>query len=66
MHFQSFSEFWAMGGYGFFVWLSFGATYALLVALVAYSHFQQRQSLKQLADKLAREQRIKQYQESSS
>ncbi|MEO3865762.1 heme exporter protein CcmD [Rheinheimera fenheensis] len=66
MHFQSFSEFLAMGGYGFFVWLSFGATYVLLVALVAYSHFQQRQSLKQLADKLAREQRIKQYQESSS
>ncbi len=66
MHFQSFSEFWAMGGYGFFVWLSFGATYALLVALLAYSHLQQRQCLTQLADKLAREQRIKQYQESSS
>lgn len=66
MHFQSFSEFLAMGGYGFFVWLSFGATYALLLALVVYSHLQQRQCLTQLADKLAREQRIKQYQESSS
>ncbi|WP_166835712.1 heme exporter protein CcmD [Rheinheimera pleomorphica] len=63
MHFQSWSDFWAMGGYGLFVWLSFGITYALLVALIGYSHYQQRQFKRQLAQKLAREQRIKQYQE---
>lgn len=63
MHFQSWSDFWAMGGYGLFVWLSFGITYALLAALIGYSHYQQRQFKRQLAQKLAREQRIKQYQE---
>ena len=55
MHFQSWSDFWAMGGYGLFVWLSFGITYALLAALIGYSHYQQRQFKRQLAQKLARE-----------
>ena len=63
MHFQSWAEFWAMGGYGLFVWLSFGSTYLLLIALTCYSHWQQKQFSRQLAAKLAREQRVKQYQE---
>lgn len=63
MHFQSWAEFWAMGGYGLFVWLSFGITYLLLVALVWYSHLQHKHFKRQLVAKLAREQRIKQYQE---
>lgn len=63
MHFQSWAEFLAMGGYGLFVWLSFGITYLLLVGLVAYSHYQHKQFKQQLAARLAREQRVKQYQE---
>ena len=63
MHFQSWSEFWAMGGYGLYVWLSFGISYLLLVGLVWYSHYQQKAFKQQLAQRLAREQRIKQYQE---
>ncbi|MBV2127824.1 heme exporter protein CcmD [Arsukibacterium indicum] len=63
MHFQSFSEFLAMGGYGFFVWLSFGLTYLLLVGLIAVSVYQQRQFKQQLKATIAREQRVKQYQE---
>ncbi|MGP9801404.1 heme exporter protein CcmD [Rheinheimera sp. NSM] len=63
MHFQSWAEFWAMGGYGLFVWLSFGITYLLLAGLVAYSHYQHKQFKHQLAARLAREQRVKQYQE---
>uniref|UniRef100_A0A486XY70 Heme exporter protein D n=1 Tax=Rheinheimera sp. BAL341 TaxID=1708203 RepID=A0A486XY70_9GAMM len=63
MHFQSWAEFWAMGGYGLFVWLSFGSTYLLLIALTWYSHWQQKQFAIQLAARLAREQRVKQYQE---
>ena len=66
MYFQSLTEFWAMGGYALFVWLSFGITYALLAALIGYSHYQQRQFKQQLVARLAREQRIKQYQEQSS
>ena len=31
MYWSSWSEFWAMGGHAFFVWMSFGA---LLVAIV--------------------------------
>ena len=27
MHWNSASEFWAMGGYGFYVWGSFGITF---------------------------------------
>jgi heme exporter protein D len=63
MYFQSFSEFWAMGGYGLFVWLSFGITYLLLAALIGYSHYQHAQFKHQLRARLAREQRVKQYQE---
>ncbi|MBK7417251.1 MAG: heme exporter protein CcmD [Dechloromonas sp.] len=32
MHWASFSDFIAMGGYGFYVWSSFGAT-ALIMAI---------------------------------
>ena len=34
MKFDTWSAFWAMGGYGFYVWLSFGFTLVILVALV--------------------------------
>lgn len=63
MYFQSLAEFWAMGGYGLFVWLSFGSTYLLLAMLIGYSHYQHRRFKRQLAARLAREQRVKQYQE---
>jgi heme exporter protein D len=63
MHFQSFSDFLAMGGYGFFVWLSFGVTYLLLIGLIITSIYQQKQFKQQLKSTIAREQRVKQYQE---
>lgn len=63
MYFQSMTEFWAMGGYGLFVWLSFGITYALLALLTGYSHYQHKQFKRDLSARLAREQRVKQYQE---
>lgn len=63
MHFQSFSEFLAMGGYSFFVWLSFGITYLLLIGLIAVSAYQQKQFKHQLKASIAREKRVKQYQE---
>ena len=63
MHFQSWAEFWAMGGYGLFVWLSFASSYVMLAALAWYSHYQHKQFKRQLSAKLAREKRIKQYQE---
>ena len=65
MYFQSWADFWAMGGYALFVWISFGLTYALLAGIIAYSHYQQKTFKRQLKQRLAREQRIKQYQEQS-
>jgi heme exporter protein D len=63
MYFQSWAEFWAMGGYGLFVWLSFGSAYLLLAGLGWYSYFQHTQFKRQLGAKLAREKRLQQYQE---
>ena len=34
MHFASFSDFMAMGGYAFYVWLSFGLTLICLVGII--------------------------------
>lgn len=66
-YFASFSDFLAMAtngiSYSFFVWLSFGLTYLLLVCLLGWSVYQQRHFKQQMAAKVAREQRVKQYQE---
>ena len=32
MNWGGWSEFWAMGGYGFYVWGSYGVTFACLAA----------------------------------
>ena len=45
MNWSSFSDFVAMGGYAFFVWMSYGATALLVVAEVAWVVQQRRQSL---------------------
>ena len=31
MQWSSWSDFWAMGGHGFFVWMSYGATVAAII-----------------------------------
>ncbi|ATC95480.1 heme exporter protein D [Pseudoalteromonas tunicata] len=52
-----------MGGYGFYVWLSFGSCLLILLGLVFFSARGHRQTLKSIADQLGREQRIKQAQQ---
>ena len=59
MQFDSFADFIAMGGYGFYVWLCFGFTIALLVGLTVYSKHQTKQIKRSVADAAVREQRIK-------
>lgn len=66
MYFDTLTDFFAMGGYGLFVWLSFGLTWLLLIILAAYSSYEQRQFKKQLLTRLAREQRVKQHQENET
>lgn len=63
MQFDSFADFIAMGGYGFYVWLCFGFSIALLVGLTVYSKRQTREIERMVADAAHREQRIKQSKE---
>ncbi|MBT1062688.1 heme exporter protein CcmD [Bowmanella sp. Y26] len=37
MHFESWSAFWAMGGYAFYVWLAFGVSGLALLLLIVQS-----------------------------
>lgn len=67
LNFSSWDSFFAMGGYGLFVWLSFGVTYALLALLWWFSQAGHRQFLQELAVKQARESRVqKQLQKQSA
>ncbi|AVP83814.1 heme exporter protein CcmD [Aeromonas hydrophila] len=59
MHFASFSDFLAMGGYAFYVWLSFGLTLLCLVGIVISTRMKTRALLDELRNKQAREARRK-------
>ncbi|BBT81428.1 transcriptional regulator [Aeromonas allosaccharophila] len=59
MHFASFSDFMAMGGYAFYVWLSFGLTLVCLVGIIISTRMKTRSLLGELRSKQAREARRK-------
>ncbi|HHC5059290.1 TPA: heme exporter protein CcmD [Aeromonas veronii] len=59
MHFASFSDFMAMGGYAFYVWLSFGLTLLCLVGIIISTRMKTRSLLAELRSKQAREARRK-------
>ena len=59
MHFASFSDFMAMGGYAFYVWLSCGLTLLCLVGTVISTRLKTRSLLGELRNKQAREARRK-------
>ncbi|MFM5870039.1 heme exporter protein CcmD [Aeromonas veronii] len=59
MHFASFSDFMAMGGYAFYVWLSFGLTLVCLVSIIISTRMKTRSLLAELRSKQAREARRK-------
>ncbi len=61
-NFNSFADFWAMGGYGLYVWLSFGLTFLVLLGLWWISNRQHKQFHQQLRVRLAREERVRQHQ----
>jgi len=48
MQWHSWAEFWAMGGYGFYVWGSFGATALIIVAEIWQVRAQRRALLRNL------------------
>ena len=55
MHWNSVSEFFAMGGYAFYVWGSFGATALVVVAEIFLLRSQRKELLKHLRDELLSE-----------
>ncbi|GAA3715111.1 heme exporter protein CcmD [Oceanisphaera sediminis] len=59
MKFDSWSAFWAMGGYGFYVWLSFGLTLFALVALLVSTMATKKSLLRAVKQKQARAARRK-------
>ncbi|OIN07687.1 heme exporter protein CcmD [Oceanisphaera psychrotolerans] len=59
MKFDSWSAFWAMGGYGFYVWLSFGVTILALVGLVISTRSTRKSLLRAVKQKQARAARRK-------
>ena len=65
MQFESISDFFNMGGYAFYVWLAYGVTFSCLAVLVFQSVKQKNKVLKQIAQKLAREERLKQNRSSN-
>lgn len=58
--FTSWAAFFAMGGYGFFVWLAVSITLVSLTGLVLHTRWQRKQLLAEIARRYQREQRIKQ------
>ncbi|PSJ44563.1 heme exporter protein CcmD [Zobellella taiwanensis] len=59
MKFDSWSAFWAMGGYGFYVWLSFAVTLLALIGLVVATITTKKRLLREVKQKQARAARRK-------
>lgn len=60
MQFENFSAFLNMGGYGFYVWLSFGVSTTLIVALIISSIASHKQVIKDIAIRQQREEKLRQ------
>ncbi|MFB0980422.1 MAG: heme exporter protein CcmD [Alteromonadaceae bacterium] len=66
MQFDSISAFLDMGGYAFFVWLSYGVSTFLLAALVYSSHNNHKKVKNKIAQRLQREIKLRKAAEKSS
>ncbi|MEG9500204.1 heme exporter protein CcmD [Mannheimia bovis] len=58
--FESISEFFAMGGYGFYVWLSYAITFIAMGVLIWLSRREHKAILAQAKKELVREEKLKQ------
>jgi heme exporter protein D len=59
MQFDSFSDFIVMGGYGFYVWLSFGTCALILLGILFSSLRDTKRIMASVEQQVAREARIK-------
>lgn len=57
MFFQSWSDFFYMGGYGFYVWLSYGVSLTAIVGLIIQSYRDKNTILAEVKREQTREQR---------
>ncbi|HEY3591183.1 MAG TPA: heme exporter protein CcmD [Buttiauxella sp.] len=57
--FSSWADFFAMGGYAFYVWLAVVLSFIPLLVLVVYTRMQRRTILQAVMRQQAREKRIK-------
>ena len=59
MQFESWSAFWDMGGYGFFVWLAFAVTFISMLGLVIQSFMEKNSLQNDVEQNHARKARVK-------
>jgi heme exporter protein D len=59
MQFSSFADFIAMGGHGFYVWISYGASALLFFLLIYISKSQDQQVKKQIIQREKRHKKLK-------
>lgn len=59
MHFESFSDFLAMGGYASYVWGAYGISFAAFLWILISSLSKKRRLAADIKNKIAREHRIK-------
>ncbi|WP_029687400.1 heme exporter protein CcmD [Tatumella saanichensis] len=57
--FSSWSDFFQMGGYAFYVWLAVSITLVALVCLIVHTLVQRQTLLKQIRQRESRERRIR-------
>ncbi|WP_077341384.1 heme exporter protein CcmD [Pseudocolwellia agarivorans] len=55
MQFESISAFLDMGGYGFYVWLSYGVAALAILLLIVFSKQKHNQTVKHIAQRYLRE-----------
>lgn len=66
MQFDSFSDFIAMGGYGFYVWLSFGTCALILLGILISSLRETKRIKASVEQQILREERIKKAKQEQS
>lgn len=59
MFFQSWSDFFNMGGYGFYVWLAYGVSFVAILLLAVYSYREKEVVFREVRREQQREQRLK-------
>ncbi|QDP00571.1 heme exporter protein CcmD [Thalassotalea sp. PS06] len=63
MAFESFAEFLAMGKHGFYIWLSYGCSFVILLVMAINSFRQPKVQLEKIRQRMQRQQQLKAYQQ---